>query len=109
MLLVTTAGVEEISANGIPLGMFCDTEFSSSRFTLEPGASLVISSDGLTESTDRGGIELGVEGVRAVLAATPFDGPKGVVATLASAEAHHRRDAPPGDDLTVMALVRSPG
>lgn len=106
-LLVTASGVEEISANGMPLGVFPDTTFTSHRLELEPGDALVLYSDGLTESTDPGGVELGVEGVRAALAAAPLDSPKGVVTALAAAAAHHRHDLAPTDDLTVMALSRT--
>lgn len=48
---------------GLPLGLGCG-EFSESTIQLEPGARLVLYSDGITEATDPTGEEFGSEGLR---------------------------------------------
>jgi len=106
LLRSSAGGVESVPANGMPLGMFCETRFTSCQFRLEPGDGLVLYSDGLTESADEDEVELGVRGVRDALLATEMSDPSVVVAALAAAEAGHRRDATPVDDLTVLALSR---
>jgi sigma-B regulation protein RsbU (phosphoserine phosphatase) len=107
-LLATSGGVNEVPANGMPLGIFPGAEFGSNRLVLRPGDRLVLYTDGLTESADPSGVELGVEGAASALAAATRDGPRGVVAALDAAAARHRNDLPPSDDMTVMALAWSP-
>jgi sigma-B regulation protein RsbU (phosphoserine phosphatase) len=42
--------IMKVKANGIPVGLFCNSEYSISKYTLEPGDTLLTYTDGLTES-----------------------------------------------------------
>jgi sigma-B regulation protein RsbU (phosphoserine phosphatase) len=108
-LLITTDGVEEISASSVPLGMFSEAEFTSRSLKLEPGSTMLLYTDGLTESASHDDVELEVEGVRAVLEANRGEGPSNLVSTLADNEANHRSGVEPHDDLTIMAISRQAG
>lgn len=63
-LVLAKAGPKFVETEaGLPLGLGCG-EFSESTIQLEPGARLVLYSDGITETTDPTGEEFGSEGLR---------------------------------------------
>ncbi len=43
----------ELAPSGLPLGLFCDSNFVSSGVKLEPGETLLLFTDGVTEANDR--------------------------------------------------------
>jgi sigma-B regulation protein RsbU (phosphoserine phosphatase) len=45
-------GTDWIEATGLPLGLFCDHRYTVRHIRLEPGNSLVLYSDGITEAQD---------------------------------------------------------
>ncbi len=49
----------ELNFAGLPLGMFCDTNFETSTVKLNSGDSLVLFTDGVTETLDGNGQEFG--------------------------------------------------
>ena len=49
----------ELTFSGLPLGMFHETEFSTSELKLNSGDSLLLFTDGVTECNDQDGTELG--------------------------------------------------
>ncbi|GBC80650.1 Phosphoserine phosphatase RsbU [bacterium HR09] len=61
-VLVTTQGeVKALTSTGPPLGMFADQQYSQEQVALQPGDTLVLYSDGVTETTDAHGEEFGLE------------------------------------------------
>jgi len=77
-LLLRRGGAEWIDSTGLPLGLFCQGRYGIRHLPLEPGDTLVLFSDGLTEAEDpqggifpeerlvaalRGGIESGAAGM----------------------------------------------
>ena len=65
-------GVRAIEANTVPVGLFCDQKFSSTHVQLSPGDSLVLFSDGLTESLGADGSEYGSQRLAALLKPVPL-------------------------------------
>jgi serine phosphatase RsbU (regulator of sigma subunit) len=61
--------VEELSMVQLPVAMFPDTAYTSTRLDAAPGDLFVILTDGLTEVFDRSGTEFGLEGMKALVAA----------------------------------------
>jgi phosphoserine phosphatase RsbU/P len=58
--IVIKNGVKgELNFAGLPLGMFCDTNFETSTVKLGKGDSLVLFTDGVTETLDGNGQEFG--------------------------------------------------
>lgn len=49
-----------LKSNGVPLGLLPDAKYRAGLAALQPGDSLMVYSDGLTEATDPGGEEFGV-------------------------------------------------
>ena len=61
-LLIRTDGtIEQLEATGFPIGMLPGAEYEGQRTTLEPGDTLVVYTDGLTEAENPQGEEYGVE------------------------------------------------
>jgi serine phosphatase RsbU (regulator of sigma subunit) len=64
-----SATVEELSMVQLPVAMFPDTAYTSTRLDASPGDLFVILTDGLTEVFDRGEHEFGLERMKALVAA----------------------------------------
>ena len=70
-LIVRNDGtIDALEPTGPVLGILPKAEWSSMKTHLAPGETIALYSDGVTESTCRGGEELGVEGLRAILSTT---------------------------------------
>jgi phosphoserine phosphatase RsbU/P len=89
-------------ATSVPLGLFADAPFPTVRVTLQPGDSLVIYTDGLSEASDGGGLEYGRDRlVASALAHRHADVPALVTSCLADLSGFRRHD-----DATLFALRR---
>ena len=63
---ISAAGVRAREATGVPLGMFCTTNFPVCELTLQPGDKLLLYTDGLTEMFNAAGDEFGIARVHAL-------------------------------------------
>jgi len=106
VLLMRGAEVSSLEATGLPLGMFCSTEFTADRMLLDDRDRLVLFTDGISEAQDSRGVELGIEGlIQAVKVKPAASAPDTVLAVSKRAEAF-RGGEPGGDDQTVMVIER---
>jgi phosphoserine phosphatase RsbU/P len=94
------------TCGGPLLGPFPWVAYESTRTRLEPGDTLVLYTDGLTEAEDAEGGLLGEEAVRAALESAPGLGPGAVRARILDCLTRHRAGAAASDDLTVLVLGR---
>jgi sigma-B regulation protein RsbU (phosphoserine phosphatase) len=106
-LLVGGGSVLEIRATGVPIGLFCEGEFRSSRHAARPGSTLLLYSDGVTETRDAGGNEYGSGRLARSLEAHAELAPGALVAALDAELRRFRAAAVRHDDLTLLALRRS--
>jgi len=94
----------ELNHSGLPLGMFCETEFNVNKVQLSPGDSLLLFTDGVTEALDATGTEYGnvrlFEAIDGCTSATTGDLIAGCLAHLDA----FRGNTPRHDDLTMLAL-----
>jgi sigma-B regulation protein RsbU (phosphoserine phosphatase) len=67
VLLGSSSGVSLFESTCRPLGMFEDQEFTTAKQKLQPGDTLVLYTDGISEAENDGGHEYGVERLRAVI------------------------------------------
>jgi len=99
-------GVRNLPSTGFPLGLLCDSTYSSQSLTLLPQESLVLYTDGLTEMRDPGGKQYGEERLSAFAGSNGGLDParmiKGCLDDLRSFGGGMQRT----DDLTLMALQR---
>lgn len=94
----------EMAPSGLPLGLFCDSQFVSSGVKLEPGETLLLFTDGVTEANDHTGTEFGTERLRSSINGSSFGHPTDILQTCVDSIAAFRNGAARNDDLTMLAL-----
>jgi sigma-B regulation protein RsbU (phosphoserine phosphatase) len=105
-LVLRCGGPEAVPATGLPLGLFCDGRYSAVRLTLQPGESLVLYTDGITEARNHADEEYGRDRLAAVLPSCAGMPPAEIAGTcLADLEAF-LGGARQGDDITLMVIGR---
>jgi sigma-B regulation protein RsbU (phosphoserine phosphatase) len=65
--VVRAAGLDELPASAVPLGMFARAEYSEGAAELAPGDLLVVYSDGVIDARNPAGEEFGRDRLRALL------------------------------------------
>ena len=106
-LLLRGGGATLIEATGLPLGIFCSEQFTSEKFRTEPGDTLFLFTDGLSESRDLGGCEYGTSRLQSLLCRNNSLPPAELIGACLSDLRTFCAGAPKHDDLTVMALRRT--
>jgi phosphoserine phosphatase RsbU/P len=107
-LLISERKVDEIAPTGLPLGAFCDEQFAISRVRLEPGQTILIYTDGLSEARDRAGAMYGIDRLRDLARAHRGLAPGQLIGSCLHDLEVFRQGIPPGDDLTILAIRREP-
>jgi len=95
--------VTRIKATGIPVGLFCGSEYDASRFTMEPGSTVLIYTDGLTESFSNG-TEYGEERLIDTLLQSRGQSPDLILDTLFNSHSSFMQSSKPADDVTAAVL-----
>ena len=103
-IIVGGARSVELESTGLPLGMFSDSSFISSGVKLEPGETLLIFTDGVTEANDHTGAEFGTARLRESINGSAAGRPTDLLQTCVNAVAAFRNGAARNDDLTMLAL-----
>ena len=106
-VVVSPSGPRLVDSMGLPLGMFCDGDFSTARLSLEPGDTLFLYTDGFSEANCGDGVEYGVErasrSVHQHSSRQPGELISGCIEDLNAFTA----GAPLLDDLTLLAIQRA--
>ena len=98
-------GVLRIESTGLPLGMFCEAEFSATRVQLEVGDTLFLYTDGLSEASN-GDDEYGVDRVTHLVRQQAARPPAELIAACLDDLRAFSAGAPRVDDLTLLAIKR---
>lgn len=106
-LLLRKGEVSNIESTGLPLGMFSTGRYPVTRTTLEPGDTLFLYTDGLSEAHDRSGVEFGVTRVSQFVSERHALAPEALTAACLENLKHHAAGATRTDDLTIMVLRRA--
>lgn len=107
LLHLSASGVRSREATGVPLGMFCNTEFRICQLRLAPGDKLLLYTDGLTEMFNPKGDEFGVGGVQTVAKRHAASGPQGVLDACLEEIRKFSASLKITDDLTLLVLHRA--
>jgi sigma-B regulation protein RsbU (phosphoserine phosphatase) len=105
-LVVRSEGVEPLPVTGMPIGLLPKVQFTSHRTTLEPGDSLVLFTDGLSEAPDANGSEFGRRRVGAVAARNHGRRAAEVLSDALAELEGFQGESPRADDLSLMAIRR---
>lgn len=98
-------GVLRIESTGLPLGMFCEGEFSATRLQLEVGDTLFLYTDGLSEAGN-GDDEYGVDRVTHLVRQQAARPPAELIAACLDDLRSFVAGSPRVDDLTLLAIKR---
>jgi sigma-B regulation protein RsbU (phosphoserine phosphatase) len=100
-------GATPKDSTGVPLGMFCDARFPVHRLSLADGDTLLLYTDGLTESRNSAGAEYGLQRVRALAARHIQMPPAGLISECIGDLRTFGEGSKQTDDLTLLAVRRS--
>lgn len=98
--------INQLPPDGVPLGLFCESAYTSQFLHLTPGERLILATDGVIESTDADDCEYGIETLSALVAESPDAGPHDLASRLVSDVRRHRAGLPATDDTTLMVIRR---
>ncbi len=93
-----------IEIAGVPLGSFPGSSYDELTLSLQPGDVFVFCSDGVTEARDAIGREFGGTRLMKVVNQTAGRSAREMVDGVGNAVLEFRGDAPPHDDVTVVAV-----
>lgn len=105
-LLVKESGIDRLEPSGLPLGLFCQSEYAVEQVSLNPGEALVLYSDGVTEAHNSEGDEYGVERLVRTLTLNRHLSPAKLSQAVLGDVSEFRAGASPSDDLTLLAIRR---
>lgn len=94
-------------ASGYPVGLIPDAEFTSTTMMLEPGDTLVLFSDGITEAMDPDEQEFGTHRLKEAIAGQADTSVEELQRLILGSVENFARGARQADDLTLL-LIRYP-
>lgn len=106
-LLISRQGVEEIGSTGLPLGMFTSSRYAVRKAHLEPGDSLLLFTDGVSEATASSGKEYGICNLSLAAAQRHGLAPKEFVAASLEDVERYSSGTRQADDQTLMLIQRA--
>ncbi len=106
LLHVSASGVCAREATGVPLGMFCTTNFTVCELTLAPNDTLFLYTDGLTELFNAAGDEYGVQRVESLAKRHAASCPEDLISACLAEMQSFAGGTKQKDDLTLLALRR---
>jgi sigma-B regulation protein RsbU (phosphoserine phosphatase) len=98
---------ERLGGTGVALGMFEGSAFGAVETKLEPGETLVLYSDGITEAEDPAGQPFEEAGLEMIMERTAQTQPAEMCAHILSGVAEHAQESRFADDLTILVLKRA--
>lgn len=97
-----------LKSQGLPIGILSETEYETHECPFAPGDCLLLFTDGIPEADNEAGEFFDVEGLRKAVAAASVATAEELVKQTLRAVANFSNHAPPGDDRTVVAIIRKP-
>lgn len=106
-LIARNGAVEVLEGAGLPVGMFCQQEFSLNELSLDRGERIIIYSDGVSEALDDSGLEYGDGRLRDLIGR--HNDVRGIDLLSACRDdlSAFRKLAPKHDDVTLFVLSRT--
>ncbi len=99
--------IEEVGSSGPVVGLLADSCWRSVESRFEPGDTMVLYSDGVSESVSADDDEFGVDGLRAVVDAEGSSDVEGLASAILGKAEMFRGGAPATDDVTLLVVRRA--
>jgi len=103
-LLFRNGTVRSLAIHGLPLGLFSRVEYESMHVQCEPGDTLVLYTDGITDAVNPDGVEFGTERLADLVLGISDTAATEIVDRLVEAVHRHCKCEVNLDDQTVIAL-----
>ena len=94
------------SDNNLMVGVMEDIHFSEAQLQLQPGDSLVLYTDGVTEAFDEADQAYGDDRLEAFLKTQAGNDSRGIIDHVLEDVHNFVKDAPQSDDITMLTLTR---
>lgn len=108
VLIARESGVEVLESTDLPFGMFCSQEFTVQHAELQPGDTLVLYTDGISEAQNAVGEEFGMHQLRDFIREKKLREPCQVVRDCRQLLDSFRGEVERFDDETLLALQFAP-
>ncbi|MCY3646411.1 MAG: SpoIIE family protein phosphatase [Dehalococcoidia bacterium] len=107
-LVVRADGTSELKplTGGIALGVLGGFEYRQDSFQLEPGDTVCLYTDGVTEATNQQGELMGIEGIQELFASAPPTGAEQSCMGMLNRVLEFTGEAAQHDDITCLTLHR---
>ncbi|MBI2619022.1 MAG: SpoIIE family protein phosphatase [Ignavibacteriales bacterium] len=105
-ILVKGEKVEILSSTGLPLGMFCKSAYTSLSVAMDPEDTLILYSDGVTESRNSSHWQYGEQRLREIVSSNSMLAPQDLLKICVEDVKQFRSGAAPSDDMTILILRR---
>jgi len=105
--IIQNGRVDQLPPDGVPIGLFCQSTYSSQRLQLEIGDRLVLTTDGIIESTNGRDTEYGLETFSRIVELHPNEEPRDLAERLVADAARFRNGRRADDDVTLMIVRRT--
>lgn len=106
-LHVAKGGVKEVGSAGLPLGMFATSRYAVRRVQLDPGESLLLYTDGISEARNVAGSEYGTAQLSRIAAERHDWAPRDILAACMKDVNAHASGTRQADDQTLMLIRRA--
>jgi sigma-B regulation protein RsbU (phosphoserine phosphatase) len=106
-ILIHQGSVSQIHPTGLPVGLFSDGQYPPQRLRLDQGDSLLLYTDGVSETLNAAGEEYGAERLGDILSHNGARSVREITVTCLDDLKRFRAGAPKSDDLTIAAIRRS--
>ncbi len=108
LLLRGSGGAETLRGGGGILGILSEAPYEARRCRMDPGDTLVLFSDGVTEATDPAGVEFGEDRLARVVAEAGSASAAELIERVTEEVSKFSEGSPPADDVTLVVMRRSP-
>jgi len=98
--------ISTLQSRGLPLGVLKDAIYETRKMDFERDSSLVLFSDGISETRDQSGNFFGDEGILAVVESNPDLSAEFLVKGIVDAVDQFSGNAPLVDDRSILAVLR---
>ncbi|MGH7680660.1 MAG: PP2C family protein-serine/threonine phosphatase [Candidatus Eiseniibacteriota bacterium] len=104
-LIGANGAIRRLEKGGLVVGAFENAAYEEETMKLEPGDTLVLFSDGVSDAENPGGEQFGEDRLRAILTDDAARlTPEGILDRVLRATREFAGDQPPADDITVLVV-----
>ncbi len=108
VLLTGDRGTKVFESTDLPFGMFCDQHYTAAKARLDPGDTLVLYTDGISEAQNQAGEEYGVAKLRSLIEGSERHCPEDLVRVCREHIDGFRAGQERTDDETLLAIQYLP-